>query len=472
MAFALLIALKLGFLWAFGPTLMGDAGVYIDYADAILSGRVNAPELLDLAFPVTLFRIAGYPTLIAGAKLLAAAAAVPWVWPWLLVGLQFAVSLCATAAIYRLAGKLGLGRWGALFVAGAQATSLPLAIDQAILTDSLDASLLTLAGCGLAAAVLDRRKLAIGLNLAVGLALAGSFLLREATSFLALAFVPLALAAACAGGNSWRRAALSMLLTFGPLLATDELYKAWSYERTGSWFVTTGAQRHLLDGLIKSSQFDPQIFSGDTPLDQVARRVTHDYSLDEAARASDVLFHDYGRSAIEIADDVYAAYFRAWREHPGAMLRTPFLYLKEWQAKLTVQPMESVRLLLLWNTGNDWDFGIERSMAGGRWWTAPAFVLRRLTEAVAIVVFAGFLLLTPWRALRERWRAPDVVAATALWLLYLGNVAAYAVVYLEPRYLAPVVPWSIVVGVANLAWLWNHAPLRAHRRQPAPSAGA
>jgi hypothetical protein len=39
-AFALLIALKLGILAAFGPTYMGDTNDYVAYADAILSGRV------------------------------------------------------------------------------------------------------------------------------------------------------------------------------------------------------------------------------------------------------------------------------------------------------------------------------------------------------------------------------------------------------------------------------------------------
>ena len=62
--FALLIALKLGLLAAFGPTFMGDTSDYVRYADAILAGRVNDPDLINLAFPVTLFRIAGYPVLI------------------------------------------------------------------------------------------------------------------------------------------------------------------------------------------------------------------------------------------------------------------------------------------------------------------------------------------------------------------------------------------------------------------------
>ena len=40
-----------------------------------------------------------------------------------------------------------------------------------------------------------------------------------------------------------------------------------------------------------------------------------------------------------------------------------------------------------------------------------------------------------------------------LWSVYLTFFAAYAAVHLEPRYLAPVVPGSIVAGAANIAWL-------------------
>jgi hypothetical protein len=357
-------------------------------------------------------------------------------------------------------------------VAGAQATTLPLVIDQTILTDSLDASLLTLAAGVLVGAILDRRAPAPGRNLAAGFAIAGSFLLREATSFTSIAFAPLALAAACVGGPAWRRIALSLVLTFGPLLVTNQVYKEWNYARTGVRFVTTGAQRHLLDGLIKASQFDRRIFDGDTPLDRATRRVVHDYSLDEAARVSDILYAENGESAPQIAAEVYAAYFRAWREHPLAMAQAPSRYLKEWQAKLALQPIETIRLLLLWNTNNDHDFGAPRTLAQGRWSMAPAVILRVLTEAVSIAIFAAFLLLTPARALREGWRQPLMLAQVTLWMLYLGYVATYALVYLEPRYLAPVLPWAILVGVANLAWLWSAAPLPARWRKLRGETGA
>ena len=77
------ILLKLGFLLAFGPTFVPDTVGYAQYADAILAGRVNDPDLLSGIYPVTLFRVIGYPAVIAAAK---------WTlhdaWPWGVVALQ------------------------------------------------------------------------------------------------------------------------------------------------------------------------------------------------------------------------------------------------------------------------------------------------------------------------------------------------------------------------------------------------
>jgi hypothetical protein len=84
---------------------------------------------------------------------------------------------------------------------------------------------------------------------------------------------------------------------------------------------------------------------------------------------------------------------------------------------------------------------------------APAVLLRVASQTISIVVFAAFLLGTPWRAFCGRLNAPDVLASSGLWALYLAFLAAYVAVVIEPRYLAPVVAWSTLVGAANLTWL-------------------
>jgi hypothetical protein len=41
----------------------------------------------------------------------------------------------------------------------------------------------------------------------------------------------------------------------------------------------------------------------------------------------------------------------------------------------------------------------------------------------------------------------------ALWLLCFGWYAIFAMVHLETRYLAPVVPFAVLIGLTNIVWL-------------------
>jgi hypothetical protein len=153
-ALAILIALKVGVLLVFGPTIAPDSTGYIAYADAILDGSFRHVDLAGITQPITLTRIIGLPALIAAPKIIAGQ-----YWAWLVVLLQFAVSVCAKVFVYRLAWAFRLGVWLSLFVATAQATAMQFVVDQAVLTDSLCRSTMTIASCILAIAVLRADRL-------------------------------------------------------------------------------------------------------------------------------------------------------------------------------------------------------------------------------------------------------------------------------------------------------------------------
>src|ERR1700733_609953 len=131
-AFAIVVAVKLGVLLAFGPALQNDTLGYDTYANAILTGAFRHVDLATDPMPVTLTRMIGYPAVIAAAKVVAGRD-----WAWAVVLFQFAVSLWATSMVYRLARAFGLGVWLSLGVAAAQATAMQFVVDQAILSDSL-----------------------------------------------------------------------------------------------------------------------------------------------------------------------------------------------------------------------------------------------------------------------------------------------------------------------------------------------
>ena len=460
LGFAALISIKLGFLAAYGPTFLPDSGGYVDIGNFILAGRLNDPALAGGIFPPTLFRIIGYPAIIALMKAVSGE-----FWPWLVVALQFAFSFAATAATYRLARAFGLGFWLSFASATLQATSLPLVLDQAIITDSLYASLITLAICTLAIAIV-RGRLRLAAGIGVGLLLAAAFLLREATIFMLLGFVPLAGAAAFRNGLPASRKIVALIGILLPLILIHQLYLEWNRSRIGARIATSAAQTALVLALVDAARHEPRIFSGDTALDQVARQVVRNHDFFEVREINKRLFEERGRSAAQMAGDAHDAYFRAWREYPRAMLSLPLSHMNERIVYLMARPVTSLRDLIVWNTGGDNGFAREQALRDGRWWMLPFIIVYRFGQAASIVLFAAFLALTPWRFLAAGWRSPPAVAAAGIWFAYLTFFGIYAMVHLEPRYIMGVVSPAIVVAVANLFWLfeWLRARIPAARK--------
>ena len=227
-AFAIMIAVKLGVLLAFGPALQNDTLGYETYADAILSGAFRHVDLATDPMPVTLTRMIGYPAIIAAAKLLAGRD-----WTWAVVLFQFAVSLCATVMVYRLARAFRLGVWLSLAVVAAQATSMQFMVDQAALTDSLTGSTVTIATCILGLIVLRRATAPLPVYLGAGALVAVAFLMRDVIALLAVGLVPLAVAAALMQRSRLRQLA-ACALVFLPLIATHVAYTQWNRARVGS----------------------------------------------------------------------------------------------------------------------------------------------------------------------------------------------------------------------------------------------
>jgi hypothetical protein len=453
-ALVLLLALKLAALITFGPTIVIDSRDYIGYADQILSGAFRHVDLAgDAAIPyppndpqLTLYRPIGYPAVVAAAKTI-----TPAHWATAVVLFQFAVSLCATARVYRLARCFELGRWVSLGVAAAYATSLQFVVDQTIASDSLCASTMTIATCILAEVALRRAPPRLPPALAAGAFITISFLMRDVIALEVVGLMPLVAAAALAA-QGWARRTAIFALTLLPLVGTYIGYMEWNRARIGAAVITTVPQWVLLDPLIRASQYDPTLFSGTSPIDQVGRRVVKNYTLDDSGEANRILHREYGWTAPQIAHEVTRAYFRAWIDHPGAMIHHVLHFLTETQLHQAVRPTETVRDVLLWNTGSDHEFAREAAVRAGNWWMIPAVISHRLFEAISTLVFAAFLLVTPLRLVREGVTT-QMATAAGLWVAYLTCLTMHAAVSLQPRYLLPFLAGSIVVGAVNIAWV-------------------
>ena len=201
----------------------------------------------------------------------------------------------------------------------------------------------------------------------------------------------------------------------------------------------------------------------------MGRRVAKNYTLDDSGEANRILHREYGWTAPQIAQEVTRAYFRAWIDHPGAMIHHVVHFLTETQLHQAVRPTETVRDVLLWNTGSDHEFAREAAVRAGNWWMIPAVIFHRLFEAISTLVFTAFLLVTPVRLVREGVTAPTAALA-GLWVAYLTCLLMHAAVSLQPRYLLPFLAGSIVVGVVNIAWLGAHWRARSRRAQPVGSS--
>jgi hypothetical protein len=282
-----------------------------------------------------------------------------------------------------------------------------------------------------------------------------AFLMRDVIEFIVIGLIPLAAAAAMTERSGLRKCA-AFALVFLPLILAQRGYAEWNRARVGADIVTTVSQWTLFDALGHASQYDSTIFSGPAPIDATARRVFKSFELgeelSEAFEANNILHREYGWSAVRIAHEISVAYLQAWQHHPLAMARHMLSSFSETQLHQAVRPMETVRDLLLWNTGSDDDLARERAVRNGNWWMIPAVIVHRLAETISVVIFAAFVVITPLRLVRDGLTA-ETLAAAGLLFAYLVLVGLYAAVHLEPRYLVPVVAGSIVVGAANLTWL-------------------
>jgi 4-amino-4-deoxy-L-arabinose transferase-like glycosyltransferase len=165
--------------------------------------------------------------------------------------------------------------------------------------------------------------------------------------------------------------------------------------------------------------------------------------------SSAMFLNEFGWDAVRMSHEVTLAYLRGWRDHPVAMIRHTLYHISETQLHQAVRPVETVRDVLLWNTGSDQGFARERAVRDGNWWAIPGVIVNWIVMTISVFVFLAFLVVTPIRVVREGWTIETAVAV-GFWCFYLVVGGLYATVHLEPRYLTPVVAGSIVVGTLNI----------------------
>jgi hypothetical protein len=474
MTLAALAAIKLGFLIALGPVYLPDSKNYVQFADAILSGGswIHALDLNEQAIPPTAFRVIGYPALIALFK-----AVFGGGWDWALILAQFALSLAATAAVWRLAWRLSGRSWVAVVAAFGQGLGLAFTLDQCVLTDSLHSALLTLVTATLASSVVDGRAATFGRALGLGGLLLAAFLLREVGAVMHVALWPLAVAWCLTGRPPLPRATLVFIVFLTPLMLGIQGYKAWNQYRTGERFITTVGETAMYHPMLDLARQGHPVFAEDPLLAGADLLPLHPNPGVSFTRIIRHLRQQHGMNALEIARHGNDLFYEHWRRYPLARAKIYLGRLSPRYAFLPLMPLSAPERLSRWaggptpfpKPGELWD----NLRDHGRVDQVALVGLRTAFRLISAVLTAVFVIGGPvliFRALRRgNWRPrtlePREVAIGALWLFIAAYPAVYALVYLEDRYLAPVIPFVTVIGLTLLVpWAERAAGLLNMRK--------
>ncbi len=453
--FAGLAGLKAGLLVTFGPAFLPDSGGYINFAGQIISGAAWKPDATMLADPIIVTRMIGYPAIIALCMAVAGHA-----WPYLLIALQSGASLIAALFVYALSRQLGLSRAVALFAVTAFATSTQLTLDQCILTDSLNASMIIIGTCILTFGASTGRPLRLQQAFAGGLCFAEAMLIREAMQVLFVTLLPLL-------GVRWLLAKRTLAqflyaaFVLVPLVVAIAGYMSWNQYRYGHSFITVGTGAPMLLSLTYAAAYDPTFFAGDSPLRTAARRLPNREPNAYMQQIQQQLEKE-GYSATDIVHMIRTEYLQSWRSHAAAMLHVMRNQFSENLLKLAFRPLSSACVTAAWSSGQEQcpDYRDEiRSIRRGSWHasigTIVYFVATTVERTVSIVLTLNFAIGTPLVVLLA-WQAqtlglrPIALTAASLWAMYLGWMSAFAFFQLDTRYLAPVNQIPIAVGLSVL----------------------
>lgn len=409
--------------------------------------------------PQTIFRIMGYPLLLVVAKTIS-----PVNWSSYVVVLQGSLSLVATVYVYNLSKKISGSEAAALFSAFAHGTGQAFLLDQCILTDSLNATFLLIMLCHAGAGILDNRRPSLMEAFALGSLVFGAFLVREAGSYFQFLYWPLILFWGMRVMGRKVRGGI-LLVTFAvPMLVGVQAYKAWNQMRTGERFVTVGASTAIFFPTIYLEQRGVGALAADPLLGDMSTPLLETESTVRIIVSTIIphLIEQHKFNMLQVSEYAMENLYGNWQRFPMEMALLTLSHLREKQAMLAFMPVETIDTAVLWATGESpfprkgvW---LHNLITDSRIDQFLMVAGRSISRFISIVILIAFVFGVPYYFFRKFPKAPlnvqtyDPVATLMLlyWLIYFGYTAVYAMIHLEVRYLMPVEPLSMVIGVALL----------------------
>lgn len=461
-SFALVAAAKLALLLWLGPIWAGDTGGYFNYATAILAGTGwmhDGGVDQGLAGALT-FRMAGYPLVLAAARGLFGGG-----WAWAVVLLQGGVSLWTTWRLMQVAQQATGSARIAAAAGMAWGLSRSLAVDQALLTDSLYTSATLAVALAGVQGWLQPQFITLRRAVVAGFLLAASLLVRESGLFFApCLLLPWAVPVWRARGGQ----GLLAVALLAPVVLTWGGYRAWNQHRTGAAFLSTGGATVLLFSLVRMREAGADPFAGIEPLDVEARATLRQHTFEESCALLKLHRQQENLGTLAVLAELQDRFAAAWLQHPVAVLQARARHLP---LRLLFTPFAPVDAVAdAWQWGHDqqklWpDDSVLLQQATAR--PASALILfgLALTRMVGLAVTVLGLLGPLWLWWHRR-RQPDDLArlAMALWVAALAMVAVYFPVHIEVRYVQTSTA-LLILAAALAAAAWHRFPAHEQGRR-------
>ena len=445
------IPAKLAVLYLIGPSIWPDTAGYTAFAEAILDqGKAFRPIdwIGGPATPPFVFRLAGYPLVLAGAELLSAEN-----YASIAVIFQIFLNVISVVLVFNVIAHLGFSVGQIIAILTLYVFSDSLLLDNSILSDSIYSSLFNIVVFLLIGHAIGCWRLTLLGTLGLGFLWGFSTWTRDSGIYFTYipALLILAGARPSAGGFARRLGFLCAFLIV--VVGMTGAYAALNKYRTGEYFFSiTGVANwlHPVFGMAKYGYARP--FDGDDPVSEMVREGLPDYEYPTQLAFIQKLHTRCKCTPTELQSLLFRKYLATIVHHPFAYLRMVwrnFHYLG--LAALLADPVATINQFFEFATPVQYKvipglsirnlLALQQQFSLGR---LLLMILNLLSTAVATILFSLFLFGIPYlvgRAMRRHEPIPPVLAVVAfLWFTFLSVSVAFSLVHYEARHALPIFP--------------------------------
>jgi len=462
--------LKIGIFSWIGPSTSPDTAAYVGFADAILNhGQAFAPmHWGTVAAPPLIFRLAGYPLILAGAKLLS-----PLHWTALVVGFQGCLTIIVLMLIFAVARKVFQSVAAAMAVVILYGLSASILWDNSLLSDSVYSSLFNIVLFALIGHRINCWRLSFLGCAGMGFLCGYSTLTRDSGLYFALLpAIPL-IAAARSGGRFVPRELLRLAIFILIVVSMVGAYVMLNKYRTGeAFFSITGIENWLRPVFDMANDRYARPFGGADLVSRTVRDTKTPYDYLSQLAFLDVLHQRCGCTPTQLQAIVFSTYLATVSHHPWAyagVIINNFDFLG--LASDLTDPIKTLNMFTELGTPIGHrvipTLSVRHLLDLRHHFSVVVLILMSLsvvTGFTSAVLFALFLFGVPWRLAKAGWPhgaaiGEDLPIIAFLYFSFMLVSIAFSMVHFEARHALPVFP------AAQFGIVWMARWARQHLRK-------